>query len=57
MTTTATRNYRIPLIVLASTFLAGCEAIAGIFRAGFWVGAVGVIIVIGLIWFLVGRGR
>lgn len=58
MTTTTSRHYRIPLLLLAATFtVSGCEAIAGIFRAGFWVGAVGVIIVIALIWFLVGRGR
>jgi hypothetical protein len=57
MTTTATRLYQISLLFFASTFLAGCEAIAGIFRAGFWVGAIGVLLVIGLIFFFVSRGR
>jgi hypothetical protein len=56
MTTSATRLYQLSMLFMASTFLAGCEAIAGIFRAGFWVGAVGVLIVIGLIFFLM-RGR
>jgi hypothetical protein len=37
--------------------LSGCEAIAGIFRAGFWVGAVGVIILLALVGWLVSRGR
>jgi hypothetical protein len=57
MTTNATRLYQISLLFFASTFLAGCEAIAGIFRAGFWVGAIGVIIVLGLLFFIFGRGR
>jgi hypothetical protein len=57
MTMTATRLYQISLLALASSFLAGCEAIAGIFRAGMWVGVIGVLLVIGLIVFFVGRGR
>jgi hypothetical protein len=57
MTTNATRLYQISLLFFASTFIAGCEAIAGIFQAGFWVGAIGVLIVLGLLFFIFGRGR
>ncbi|HSJ23560.1 MAG TPA: hypothetical protein VK929_02675 [Longimicrobiales bacterium] len=57
MTTSMTRYFQLSLLFLASTSMAGCEAIAGIFRAGFWVGAIGVIIVLGLLFFLFGRGR
>jgi hypothetical protein len=46
------------LTLLLMTFtLTGCEVIADIFRAGFWVGAIGVIIVVALIAWLVSRGR
>ncbi|CAN5644510.1 hypothetical protein BH23GEM9_BH23GEM9_07110 [soil metagenome] len=55
---TMTRMYQATLILGLSLFIAGCEAIAGIFRAGFWVGAIIVLIVIGLIFFVMrGRGR
>lgn len=41
---------RLMLVVLVAVFAAGCEAIAGIFKAGFWVGiVVAVLVVVGLI--------
>jgi choline-glycine betaine transporter len=48
---------RTTLLLGISLFVAGCEAIAGIFRAGFWVGAIIVLIIIALIGWLVSRGR
>ena len=37
------------LVVLVAAMLAGCAAVAGIFKAGFWVGIVmAVIVVVGL---------
>jgi hypothetical protein len=48
---------RTSLLLFVSLFFAGCDAIAGIFRAGFWVGAIIVIIVVGIIAWLVGKGR
>jgi len=44
------------LLVLATT-LSSCEAIAGIFKAGFSVGVFVVIAVVALILFFVFRGR
>jgi hypothetical protein len=42
-----------PLLFVATVTLAGCELIGGIFKAGVWVGVIGVFVVIGLlVWFL-----
>ena len=38
-------------------FFSGCEVIGGIFKAGVWVGILVVLAVIGLIVWLVTRGR
>ncbi len=43
----ATIAMRIMLIVLAAMSAAGCELIGGIFKAGVWVGAIGVILLVG----------
>jgi len=46
---------RILLVALVALTLSGCAAVAGIFKAGFWVGiVVAVIVVVGL-FALVGR--
>ena len=46
---------RIALLVFLGVSLAGCEVIGGIFKAGAWVGAVGVIFVVLLIVFAVSK--
>jgi hypothetical protein len=38
-------------------FFSGCEVIGGIFKAGVWVGILVVVAVIGLIIWLVTRGK
>ena len=38
---------RVLLIVLVTVTLAGCSAIAGIFKAGFWVGIIVAVIIVG----------
>ena len=45
----ATTLMRIMLIVLAAMSAAGCELIGGIFKAGVWVGAIGVILLVVLL--------
>jgi hypothetical protein len=45
----ATTLMRILLIVLAAMSAAGCELIGGIFKAGVWVGALGVILLVVLL--------
>ena len=37
--------------------LSSCEVVGGIFKAGVWVGILVVVLVVGLILWLVGRGR
>jgi hypothetical protein len=54
---TLTRTFQTTLLLALSLSVSGCEAIAGIFRAGFWVGAIIVLLVIGLIAWIMGRGR
>ena len=40
-------------ILLIGAMTSGCEAIGAIFKAGFWVGAVAVIVAIALVAFVV----
>jgi hypothetical protein len=54
---TTMRIHNLFALLFIGITLSGCEAIAGIFRAGFWVGAIGVIILIALVGWLVSRGR
>jgi hypothetical protein len=48
-------------LLLASLFLivtlSSCEAIAGIFKAGLWVGIIIVVIVVAIILWLIGKAR
>jgi hypothetical protein len=48
---------RIALLVFLGVTLAGCEVVGGIFKAGFWVGAVAVVFVVILLVFVVGKLR
>ncbi len=46
------------LLVLAmSMTLTSCQVVGGIFKAGFWSAIIVVVIVVGLILWLVSRGR
>ena len=44
-------------LLLLSTTFSSCQAIADIFKTGFWAGIIVVVVVIGLILWLVGRGK
>jgi hypothetical protein len=46
---------RVLLVVLLAATMAGCAAVAGIFKAGFWVGIVIAVIVVGGLFALFGR--
>jgi hypothetical protein len=53
------RALHLPLLLLL-TFtltLTGCEAIAGIFEAGFWVGAVLMVVIFAIVLFVASRIR
>ena len=47
---------RILLVVLLAVTVTGCAAVAGIFKAGVWVGVVVAVIVVGGLFALFGRG-
>ncbi len=46
---------RILLVLLLAVTLSGCAAIAGIFKAGVWVGVIIAVIVIAVVVALLGR--
>ena len=48
---------RIALLVILGMSAAGCEVVGGIFKAGLWVGALGVILVVVLLVVVVGKFR
>lgn len=43
------------LLMISLVFIAGCSAIAGIFKAGMWTGILIVVVVIGIIIWLISR--
>jgi hypothetical protein len=45
------------ILIIFSVMMTGCEVIGGIFKAGVWTGLLLVAIVVGLIIFLLSRGR
>jgi hypothetical protein len=45
------------LAIATAMTLSSCEVVGGIFKAGMWVGILVVVAVVGLILWLVGRGR
>ena len=48
---------RIALLVFLGLSAAGCELVGGIFKAGIWVGALGVVLVVVLLVVAVGKFR
>ncbi|RZK96237.1 MAG: hypothetical protein EOO62_29500 [Hymenobacter sp.] len=50
---TTSRLFSLFVLVLMVTTLSSCSAIGDIFKAGAWVGIVGVFLVVLLVWWLV----
>ena len=48
---------KIVALVLLGMPLAGCEVVGGIFKAGVWVGALAVVLVVVALVFVVGKFR
>lgn len=46
---------RVLLVVLLAVTFTGCAAVAGIFKAGFWVGIIIAVIVVVILFALFGR--
>lgn len=57
MVVAASNLMRILLIVLLAVSAAGCELIGGIFKAGVWVGAIGVILIVAVLVVVVRKFR
>ena len=57
MVVAANNLTRILLIVLLAVSAAGCELIGGIFKAGVWVGAIGIILLVVVALFVVSKLR
>ena len=51
------RAWLLPLLILATIPLAGCELIGDIFKAGVWVGVIFVVLIIGLVGFIASKLR
>ncbi|MCC7008005.1 MAG: phosphatidate cytidylyltransferase [Acidobacteria bacterium] len=49
--------FRVTLVALIAVMLSGCEAIAGIFKAGVWTGVIMVVIVLAIIAFAAAKMR
>ena len=47
----------LPLLLSLSIFFGSCEAIGGIFKAGMWFGIIGVVVVVVIIFWLIGKAR
>ncbi|HVL67071.1 MAG TPA: hypothetical protein VM364_07390 [Vicinamibacterales bacterium] len=45
------------LLVVLALSSAGCEVVEGIFKAGLWVGVILVVLVLGVIFWIVGKLR
>lgn len=45
------------LLLTVSVLLSSCEAIAGIFKAGVWFGIIGIVVVVVIIFWLIGKAR
>ncbi|MDJ0364490.1 hypothetical protein QMK33_04950 [Hymenobacter sp. H14-R3] len=50
---TTSRLFSLFALVLMVTTLSSCSAIGDIFKAGAWVGIIGVFLVVALVWWLV----
>ncbi len=57
MVVAANNLTRILVIVLLAVSAAGCELIGGIFKAGVWVGAIGIILLVVVALFVVSKLR
>jgi uncharacterized membrane protein YkvI len=51
------RAWFLPLLMLATIPLAGCELIGDIFKAGVWVGVIFVVLIVGIVGFIASKLR
>lgn len=51
------RHLRTLLLLVATTLLAGCAAIGGIFKAGMWTGILALVVIVAIVAWLLSRKR
>jgi hypothetical protein len=51
------RVLMIVLLVAAAVSASGCEVVGGIFKAGMWVGALFIILIVGIVAFIAAKAR
>jgi uncharacterized membrane protein YkvI len=51
------RAWSLPLLLLATIPLAGCELIGDIFQAGVWVGVIFVVLIVAVVGFIASKLR
>lgn len=51
------QRVQLALVLAATSLLAGCEAIAGIFKAGVWTGVILVVAVIAIVIYAVTKSK
>ncbi|MEO5782046.1 MAG: hypothetical protein ABIQ07_02175 [Ginsengibacter sp.] len=44
-------------LLAVMTTMSSCDAIAGIFKAGIWVGVLVVVLIVGIIFWIIGKAR
>jgi hypothetical protein len=49
------RNLYLPILAWMAVMLNGCTVVAGIFKAGVWVGVIIVVAIIALVIFVIGK--
>ena len=52
---TTSRFTLLAVLALLASSLSGCAAIGGIFKGGIWVGAIGLFLIVFVIWWLVAK--
>jgi hypothetical protein len=49
--------YPVLLLLLLSPFITGCELAGDIFKFGLWAGIAIVVVIVGIIWYVIGKFR
>ena len=51
------QGFILSLLLSVSILFSSCEAIGGIFKAGAWFGIIGVVVVVVIVFWLIGKAR
>ena len=51
------QGFILSLLMSISILFSSCEAIGGIFKAGVWFGIIGIVVVVIIVFWLIGKAR